>query len=225
MIQTTLHVLFYALIAAASPLALAATLVVIRHERPRTNGIAFLTGFLVGSVLATALALAVGTAAEANIDSHQTVATVLALLLGLALIVAGFKERNKPQPAPDAQPGGGQILQRLAGVGPVTASTIAGFLGFGGPKRLVLTFLAMSLVTAANVGDVDRVVLPVVFVVVASLVVSMPIGYVIVGGNRAFPRLHRLEHWLTSHSEVLRVRLALGLGAILVADSVIRLVG
>jgi hypothetical protein len=43
-ISATAYVLFYALVAAASPLVLTATLVVIRSERPRTNGIAFLIG-------------------------------------------------------------------------------------------------------------------------------------------------------------------------------------
>ena len=50
--HATVHVLFYALAAAASPLVLTATFVVIRSDRPRTNGIAFLSGFLLGTSLA-----------------------------------------------------------------------------------------------------------------------------------------------------------------------------
>ena len=46
------HVLLYAVVAAASPLVLTATFIVIRSERPRTNGIAFLSGFMLGTVLA-----------------------------------------------------------------------------------------------------------------------------------------------------------------------------
>ena len=60
MISAGLHVLFYALIAAASPLALTATLVVIRSDRPRTNGIAFLTGYLIGTAVACIVGLFVG---------------------------------------------------------------------------------------------------------------------------------------------------------------------
>ena len=48
--HATVHVLVYALAAAASPLVLTATFVVIRSDRPRTNGIAFLSGFLLGTI-------------------------------------------------------------------------------------------------------------------------------------------------------------------------------
>ena len=54
-ISATAYVLFYALVGFASPVALTATLLVIRSERPRTNGIAFLTGFLVGTALTAIL--------------------------------------------------------------------------------------------------------------------------------------------------------------------------
>ena len=73
MIHAGGHVLFYALAAAASPLALTATFVVIRSERPRTNGIAFLSGFLLGTTIACGLGLALGQAAVDRLDSHETV--------------------------------------------------------------------------------------------------------------------------------------------------------
>jgi Sap, sulfolipid-1-addressing protein len=64
------HVLVYALAAAASPLVLTATFVVIRSERPRTNGIAFLSGFLLGTTIACGLGLALGQAAVDRLNSH-----------------------------------------------------------------------------------------------------------------------------------------------------------
>ena len=87
-ISATGYILFYALIAAASPLVLTATLVVIRSERPRTNGIAFLTGFLLGTTIAAGLALILGQAAVDRLDSHETFEGVLAVLLGVALVAA-----------------------------------------------------------------------------------------------------------------------------------------
>ena len=66
------EVLFYGLAAAASALVLSATFVVIRSERPRTNGIAFLSGFLFGTVIACGLGLALGQAAVDRLDSHET---------------------------------------------------------------------------------------------------------------------------------------------------------
>jgi hypothetical protein len=45
-------VLLYAVAAGASPLVLTATFVVVRSDLPRTNGIAVLSGFSLGTVLA-----------------------------------------------------------------------------------------------------------------------------------------------------------------------------
>src|SRR4051812_29007203 len=48
----------------------------------------------------------------------------------------------------------------------------AGLLGFGGPKRLVLTLLAMASVSEATIGDVASLSLVAVYVVVATVLVS-----------------------------------------------------
>src|SRR4029079_17281176 len=91
MIYAGAEVLFYALAAAASALVLAATFVVIRSVRPRTNGIAFLSGFVFGTLIACGLGLALGQAAVATLDSHETFRAVATIALGLALLVVGLR--------------------------------------------------------------------------------------------------------------------------------------
>ena len=91
MISATARVVFYALVAAASPLVLGATLVMIRSERRRINSIAFLIGFVLGTTLAAVLGLVLGQVAAERIESHETIEGVLAVLLGLALVAAGLE--------------------------------------------------------------------------------------------------------------------------------------
>jgi hypothetical protein len=225
MIHAALHVLFYALIAAASPLVLTATFVVIRSDRPRTNGIAFLTGFLLGSVVACVLGLLVGEAAVSRLDSHETVEDVLTLLLGFVLLVFGLRSRHLPaRPEAGGDGRAAAILARLSHVGPAAALTTAGLLGFGGPKRLVLTLLAMAVVSGASLGHVENLSLVVLYIAVATVLVWVPVGIVIIAGERAAIILERGQSWLTTHAAELRVWLSLGLGAALVADALIRLI-
>ncbi len=224
MINAGFHVLLYAIAAAASPLVLTATFVVIRSERPRTNGIAFLSGFLVGTVLACVVGLALGQAAVDRLDSHGTVEAVLTLLLGGALIAVGLEARQR---SPRPQTEGGRASAILAGLGnvrPAAAFSMAGLLGFGGPKRLVLTVLAMASVTGAGVGDVADATLVVMYIAIATALVSVPVGIVIIAGERAAVILERGQEWLTTHAAVLRVWLALGIGAALAVDGVVRLI-
>ncbi len=223
MIDAGAHVLFFALAAAASPVALTATFVVIRSVRPRTNGIAFLSGFLLGTTIASGLGLVLGQAAVDRLDSHETVEEVLALLLGIALLILGLRMRHAPPRAEPESSRASAILAGLAKVRPAAAFSMAGLLGFGGPKRLVLTFLAMVSVTGAGIGDVESLTLVVGYIAVATVTVSVPVGIVIIAGQRAATILGRGESWLTEHAASLRVWLSLGIGAALVVDALVRL--
>ena len=223
MINAGAHVLFFALAAAASPLALTATFVVIRSVRPRTNGIAFLSGFLLGTMIASGLGLVLGQAAVERLDSHETIEKVLTLLLGIALLIVGLGAWHAP-PRPEHE--GSRASAILAGLGnvrPATAFSMAGLLGFGGPKRLVLTVLAMVSVTEASLLDIESLTLVVAYIAVATVTVSVPVGIVLIAGQRAAAILGRGESWLTEHAASLRVWLSLGIGAALVVDALVRL--
>jgi hypothetical protein len=223
--HATVHVLLYAIAAAASPLVLTATFVVIRSDRPRTNGIAFLSGFLIGTTLACIVGLIVGEAFVERLDSHDAVESVLTLLLGVALIGAGLRARHAPV-RPEAEGGRGKaILAGLSHVGPAAAFSMAGLLGFGGPKRLVLTLLAMAAVSEATIGDVASLSLVAIYIGVATILVSVPVGIVVIAGERAAVILAKGQSWLTTHAAELRVWLSLGIGLALCADALVRLLG
>jgi hypothetical protein len=218
------HVLLYALAAAASPLVLTATFVVIRSDRPRTNGIAFLVGFLLGTALACGVGLAIGEAAVERLDSHDTVEAVVTLLLGVLLVLIGLRSRQAPHPPEDESSRASAILTGLSHVGPAAVFSMAGLLGFGGPKRLLLTLLAMGSISEATYGDVGDLTLVLVYVVIATSLVWAPVGVVVVAGERAAVIIQRSQSWLTTHAAALRVWLAIGIGAALIADAVARLV-
>lgn len=224
MISATGYILFYALIAAASPLVLTATIVVIRSDRPRTNSLAFLTGFVLGTTIAAVLALLLRQAAVDRLDSPETVNGLLALLVGLALIAAGLRERHSPSRSEVGTTRGGDLMARLSHLRPAAALSVAALLGFGGPKRLVLTFLAMAALSQAHLRGVENLTLIVLYVTVATLLVSVPVGLVIVGGSRAATIVARGETWLKMNTRLVRVWLTLGLGVLLAIHGLVRLI-
>ena len=217
------HVVLYAIVAAASPLVLTATFVVIRSARPRTNGIAFLLGFMFGTTLACILGLIVGQAAVDALNSHDTVEDLLTLALGLVLLVFGIRAQRREEPlVPETSSRVTAIMQGLRNVRPAAACSMAGLLGFGGPKRLLLTLLAMGAVSSADVGRVANLTLAIIYIAIATVLVWLPVGIVIVAGERAAVILERGESWLTSHARVLRIWISLGFGSALVVDAVLR---
>jgi Sap, sulfolipid-1-addressing protein len=217
------EVLFYALAAALSGLVLSATFVAIRSERPRTNAIAFLTGFLVGTLIACAIGLAVGQAAVDRLDSHQQLEAGLTLLLGLLLIAVGLRARHASPPTEPRGSRAAAILAGLHNVGPAATFSMAGLLGFGGPKRLLLTFLAMSAASQPGLRDIVNFTLVAVYVAVSTVLVSVPVGIVVLAGDRADALFARGQSWLIEHASTLRVTVSLGLGVAFVADALVRL--
>jgi Sap, sulfolipid-1-addressing protein len=218
------EVVFYALAAAASALVLAATLVVIRSERPRTNGIAFLSGFVFGTVIACGLGLALGQAAVDRIESHETLRALFTLALGVALLAVGLQSRRAVPSRPEARSSrAAAIINGLGQVGPAASFSMAGLLGFGGPKRLVLTCLAMAAVADAGVRDVLEVPLVLVYVAVSTTFVSVPVGIVVIAGDRASLILARAQSWVSEHAAALRTWLSCVVGGALVVDGLVRL--
>ncbi len=223
MISAAVYVLFYALVAAASFVVLTALLVVFRSERPRTNGIAFLIGFLLGTTLGAVLGLILGEAAVDRLGWHKALQGVLALLVGLALVVAGLRERQRHEARTGRRQRNSAVAQRLRDVGPGTALLISALLGFGGPKRLVLAILAMASVSNADLGDLQSLTLLVLYIAVATLLVSVPVGFVVIGGSRAIDAIGRTESRLEASAGMLQIWIAVGLGGALIVDGLVRL--
>jgi hypothetical protein len=225
-IHAAVHVLFYAIIAAASPLVLTATFVVIRSDRPSTNGIAFLTGFLVGTAIACLVGLVVGATAASRLDSRSGIENLLAFLLGVALLGVGLKARTAPpRPVSDGSSRSSAILAGLGHAKPAAALSMAALLGFGGPKRLLLTLLAMAAVTEAHLSKPADTTLVLLYIGLATILVTVPVGFVILAGERAAEIVRRGESWLTEHAVVLGVWLAIGLGLALIGDAIVRQFG
>ena len=226
MIHAGVHVVFYAIIAAASPLVLTATFVVIRSDRPRTNGIAFLTGFLSAP---RSRAWSVSSSAPppslASIHTARS-KTRLTFLLGAALLVVGLRARTAPpRPVSDGSSRSEAILAGLAHVKPAAALSMAALLGFGGPKRLLLTLLAMASVTEAGLGKPADATLVLLYIGVATILVTVPVGIVILAGERAAEILGRGQSLAHRARPVLRVWLSIGLGLALMGDAIVRQFG
>jgi hypothetical protein len=222
-IQGAAYVILYGIIAAVSPLVMTATFIVIRSERKRTNGIAFLTGFLLGTTIACIIGLLLGQAATDRLNSHETIDGLFALLIGVALVVVSIRGRRVVL-RPETETGRATaILAGLEHVGPGAAFSMAGLLGFGGPKRLLLTFLAMAAVSDDAVGVAGDLVLVALYIAIATVLVTVPVITIIVTGDWGVDRLGQAESWFRLHGPALRLWVGLGFGVLLIIDGVVKI--
>src|SRR4051794_10136412 len=86
---TAFRTLLLALVAAASPMALTATIVVLKTRLARLNGLLFAGGFFLGEAIGWSFAILVGSAVLDAGDS--TVAAVVELALGALLLATAWR--------------------------------------------------------------------------------------------------------------------------------------
>ena len=219
MTSAALYLIPFALLAAASPLGLAATLTVLHAGRVRALGLA--GGVLAGQLLTCALLVLIGRASVSHRTTRPGVEAVLELCLGVALLVLAFVLRRRPERTESSGSRSHKILERLEHVHGTTVLFAGLLLGIGGPKRLVLTGIASASITAAGVDSGNEAVLVLWYSALATVVVWAPVLAAIVLGQRALDVLDAGFRWLGRHQRPVTVSVLLVVGAFLVVHGAV----
>jgi Sap, sulfolipid-1-addressing protein len=219
-----LQVLLYALVAAASPVALGTTLLVLRSDHGRLGGLAFATGFVAGQLGVIALAYALGAAALPVGDHpHETARGLFELALGVALVLAGAYVSRQPPRPPNPYSRSKAVLARLQRMGLVSILFAGLALGFGGPKRLSISVLAAGTISAADLGDDATIALALAYVVIATVLVWLPVVLAIIFGARAERWMTSVESWLSANRRAITVYPVTILGVLITLDALVAL--
>jgi hypothetical protein len=215
-----LQVLLYAFVAGASPVALGATLVVLGSRGGRWNALVFAVGVVIGQVLVCAIAYALGSATlPVGHHAHETARALLELALGVALLVAGAIVWARPTDAP-AKPDSRSkaVLDRLAHLNLLSVFGAGAVLALG-PKRLGITLLVTATIAGGNLGAFAATSLTAVYVVIATILVTLPVVLAIVFGDRGERWMLDVEHWLSAHKRPLTFYPVTILGVLVTVDA------
>jgi hypothetical protein len=216
------RVLLYALIAGLSPLAFLSTLAVLGSGRGRVNGGAFGTGFLLTQSTVLVVAVLVGSAATPDRErSHPDLMAILELTVGLALLALAWRLRVSRVQRTESR--SKALLVKLRGLRPATAFAVGGLLGVGGVKRLTITLLAGATIAAAGLDPGEELGLGILYVLVATLLVWVPLGVSFIAGRRADAMNERAEAWLIANEQRATVLSTLIFGLLVSGDALARL--
>jgi hypothetical protein len=220
-----LRVVVYGFIAAASPLALASTLAVVKGRRGRLNGAVFAAAFLLGGALVVAVVLALGSITLPNEGRKNTTAAVLELALGALALAAAWRVRHRVAVREGEAAGRGRaLLARLERLSPAVALAAGGLLGIGGPKRLTISIVAATSIDAADLATGEELAMVALYVLVASLLVWVPVAVYLVAGSRSEAWLEDAETWMAENQQSFTTFTLLVFGVFLLADGLAQLV-
>jgi hypothetical protein len=206
---------------AISPLAIVAVILILTTPRARTNGPAFLSGWLLGLAVVGGVALVVTDAAEsAGAGGPRTVVSLLKLALGVALLVLawrGFRSRPKPGqevPLP-------KWMAALDGFTPGRSLSMGALFGGVKPKNLILTAAAAAGIAESGLGGTQQFVVLLLLVLFASIAIIAPVAvYFLLGREKAARVLDGWKTWLQANNSAVMIVLFVVFGVVLLGKGI-----
>ena len=210
---------------AISPVPIIACILMLFSAKARVNGPAFLVGWVLGVTVVTTLVVVLSDATAATDDpaSGPSLGDVVLLLLGIGAILLGIRQwRGRPKPGEDAKmppwmaaidlhPGQGARL-RLPAVGHQPQEP-------GARRGRRPGHRSGCRRRRQRAGD------GVVFVILASLSIAVPVVYMLVGGEGAKHTLEGWRTWLAAHNAAVMAVLFIVIGAKLVGGGLDAILG
>jgi hypothetical protein len=205
---------------ALSPVPIIAVVLMLTTRRARVNGPVFVAGWLAGLAAVGAVVLCVaGPANASSPGSPASWVSWLKLALGLAVLLIALREfRSRPRDG--AQPPMPAWMSRIDQVRPPAAFGLAALLAGVNPKNLLLAVGGAASIAQTGISGAGQAVAYLVFALVGTLGVGIPVGIYFTLGPRADKTLGGLKDWMSEHNAVIMSVLCLVIGAKLIGDAI-----
>jgi len=217
MTQGIAEVLSYAVGVAISPVPIIAVILMLFSGRAKVNGPTFLLGWALGLTLVSAVAYLAGDAASGSTESDGI--SWSEILFGvLLLLLAARTWRHRP--APGVEPARPKWMAGIDSFSPGKAFGLGVLLSGVNPKNLLLAAGAGAALAGLGLSTTDAVVSLIVFVVLGSLTIAVPVLYYLVGGQGAKDRLDTAKDWLAFHNDAVMMVLFVVFGVSLIGKGI-----
>ena len=211
-------ILSLAVAAAISPFPIIGVVLMLTTPRARVNGPLFIVGWLVGLGVVGAIGLTLAGAAAGDEGETSTFVTVVKVILGLALVVLAVQQWRK-RPAPGESPKLPAWMSAVDDFTPVRATVMGFVLSALNPKNLILTLAATTTIAATSLSTGDQAIVFIVYVVIATLGVGIPVVTYFVMGERSASVLEDLKTWLSAHNSAIMAVILLVIGVKILGDA------
>ena len=203
---------------AISPVPIIAVILMLVTPAARTNGPAFIVGWLIGLAVIGVLVIGVAGGAVTSAGGPAKWALVLELVLGgLLLVVAARQFRSRPHD--------GEQAPMPKWMGAIDAFTPGKAVGAGAllsslnPKNLLLAVGAAASIAGAAIATSDQAIAYGVFMLIATIGVAAPVVIFFALGDRAPALLDRMKAWMGQNNAVIMTILCLVIGVKLIGQA------
>jgi threonine/homoserine/homoserine lactone efflux protein len=199
----------------ASPFPVIPAILLLLTPHATANAGAFLAGWTTGVLAGTAVFVGLANVIE-GFEETPTWVSWARVLLGGVLVVVGvrqFLSRDESKEAPG-------WMRALGDATPASAARLGALLSGANPKILLLCAAAGLTIASADLTSTATVVAVLVFALVGSLSVALPLVVHLVLGERAQAPLLRAKEWLTVHNATIMAVVVLVIGGLLLSKGI-----
>lgn len=205
---------------AISPMPIVAMVLMLITPKAKSNGFSFLLGWIVGVALAgTICLLLIGPSSTDDGGAPADWTFWLKLVLGLLLLGVAIKEW-RARPAPDAEVPMPKWMSALDGFTPVKAGGMGVLLSALNPKNLVFIIGGATVIAQFGLTGSDQAITWLVFTIIATIGVAIPMGIYLFMGDKAAATLDNLKTWMARNNTAVMAVLLLIIGFKLIGDAI-----
>jgi Sap, sulfolipid-1-addressing protein len=210
---------------ALSPIPIIAVVLMLTSRRARSNGPAFVIGWLIGLAVIGAIVLSVaGPAGASKSGSPATWVSWVKIVLGAALLLIAVRQfRGRPKDGDEAALP--KWMASIDSMKPLTVLGLAALLGGVNPKNLLLAVSAGASIAQTGISGADQAIAYAVFALIGTIGVGTPVVIYFALGQRSEKMLAALKDWMGRHNAVIMSVLCLVIGAKLIGDAIGALTG
>lgn len=200
---------------AISPVPIIATVLMLLSVRARQTAPMFALGWMVGVTAVLVVVLLVAGPDVADTGSSSDTTAWIKLVLGvLFLLLAANTWRKRPRPGQPVVPP--KWMATLDKTSPPVALLLGLALSAVNPKNLALAVTGGVSIAANDLSSTESVISVVVFVLIASALVTGPVVAFLVAGERTAGPLQALKSFMQDHNSAIMMVLlgVLGLSSL-----------
>jgi threonine/homoserine/homoserine lactone efflux protein len=202
---------------AISPVPIIAVILVLFSPRARVNGPVFLLGWLIGVAVVTIVAYLLAEAGDVSTDRNASDGSYwFKIVAGALLILLAFRHLRRQRHSDEEA--GPKWMGAIATLTPPKAGALAVLLSAVNPKNLALSLAAGVSLSQAGVSSGEATVGLIVFIVLASATIAVPVFVYLFGGERAAGVLDSWKAWLSEHNHAVMAVLFVVFGTVLLSQ-------
>jgi hypothetical protein len=208
---------------ALSPLPVAAAILMLFSSRAKTNGPAFVAGWILGLFVVGGIVLLFGSAAGTTSEPSR-VSLILQAVIGLALLFLAFRQWRVSRDT-SKEPAMPAWMSSIDDFSAGKSFAVGALLSGINPKNLALNVAGVLVIAEAGMSQQQEWLTFIVYVLLASLTVALPVLYYLVARDKSTATLTAMKTWLISHNAAVMAVVLLILGVKLLAAGVQGLFG